>query len=733
LVSRPNAADEYCNEVCQTLVHGKQSITALIMNSHDFQGWLQTNCESCESELVVTSLSTGTKKHRFDTTQKPTALAVLQHEGRIKTAMQISAIRRGSSEALCADYFLLYISGTLGIRRCLMLSMLAEAGDEGMLPVRKSDKEMPDPSDVAFTLDTFVRHVQYLFLEGNCVKHGYVKHMIKRLCRPIVFTVKGHALQCGSPTGPSTEDIEFCMDHMKCWARMSIATARAEFPEFTLLSAMRVFKLNGKDVCEQSGRDPDAVVGYSECDTEQLLGVLASAFDNIDFDELVMEFPKIQNIAQNLKRTNRNLTDAEAWRTACLRVETSQAKQSSANTKALVMRRIAWCIGTGNIERAFSVVQAHFSSARRGCMTRQREQDILTLTYDYDPSEEDEIIALAIGLWNQFYFNVRKPPTLQRLDAGIARGAKVLPRDPKTLPAFVAKRRSDVASAVSQRALTIVSKERVHELTEGVWDGRMAKEELHMQNKRAMRLVENIANGLRPSNDVDLGGMTPEQITRIYRLNEERLQKDRDKVVTLKSLCFAIRLPTILHGKSVMMASNIAMDDQLTRVSSKLSLRTIKCVWDVDMFIMTTLDDVKESVKLWLFLAGGCLVQREYVMSEGLTGTGLVYNAAVHTPCKEIWASASWVLKHPVLFGLLDRALSRPGSRWKWFIGSNVEFVTRGIRTPKQLTGLVTGAEKKGFPANFHNAVTTEAFIANVCSISTASQTALSSGVGRNL
>ena len=68
--------------------------------------------------------------------------------------------------------------------------------------------------------------------------------------------------------------------------------------------------------------------------------------------------------------------------------------------------------------------QAAFSNARRGRMSRQREQDIITMCYDYNPAEADQVIALAQELWEVFYNDVAEVQCRKRLDAGVPKGKK---------------------------------------------------------------------------------------------------------------------------------------------------------------------------------------------------------------------------------------------------------------------------------------------------------------------
>ena len=142
LTSRPWQADPVTADVVQTLIFGKHSLTMLLQNSPDLTRWLESNLKRAPTAVKATALASGIRKHRFDSSQMPMARAVLRHEANIMTAVQIAAARKGETAALCAEYFLLYISGKEGMQRLLLLAMLTDAGDESAMVLRAQDKEV---------------------------------------------------------------------------------------------------------------------------------------------------------------------------------------------------------------------------------------------------------------------------------------------------------------------------------------------------------------------------------------------------------------------------------------------------------------------------------------------------------------------------------------------------------------------------------------------------------------
>ena len=421
MTSRPWQADSVTQDVVNTLIFSRDSLTMLLQNSPDMQRWLQSNLKRCSSVVKMEALASGIRKHRFDSTQLPLARAVLRHEAMVMTAVHIASARRGEHAAACAKYFLLYCSGKEGMRRLLVLAMLADAGDESAMIVRAHDKQHTDPADTAFWIASYIRRVQTLFLEDGCLQTGYTKVMLDRLKDPLVYTVMGTVLQCGQRGGPDDDDINWCLDRLKCWCRMAISTAKAEFPDFTVMYAMSVFKLDTKDVADL--HTADSVVSAGSADVDDKLQTLAYVFV-LDGDVFAAQFFDVRDIAQAI-RFGTAVCDKEAWRTATTKCMATRGRSKHPVDALVVVLQawIGWNPGTSDIERVFSLHQSIFASSRRGRMSRQREQDVMTLTSDFEPSEADNMIKLASELWKQFYWNVRKerPTTSLRIDKGIKR------------------------------------------------------------------------------------------------------------------------------------------------------------------------------------------------------------------------------------------------------------------------------------------------------------------------
>ena len=158
----------------------------LFSNSPALQGYMQSNIDKFAGGGGVRpeGLASGIRKHRYDSTQMPLARQVMRHQATVATAIQLAQAFKGERVALCSEYYLLYVSGQEGIRRLLILAMLADAGDEASLLVRSQDESQSDPANTAFCVASFVRRVQALFLEGACFRAGFTQIMVDTLKIP---------------------------------------------------------------------------------------------------------------------------------------------------------------------------------------------------------------------------------------------------------------------------------------------------------------------------------------------------------------------------------------------------------------------------------------------------------------------------------------------------------------------------------------------------------------------
>ena len=729
LTSRPWAADEHMSEVVETLILGSHSLTMLLQNSPDFRSWLESNLKTAENDMVVRSdgVASGIRKHRFDSTQMPLAKAVLRHRASIMTALQIARVRKGDHPATCANYYLLFISGSEGIKRLLLLAMLADAGDESAMVLRAADKTHSDPADTAFMIESYVRRIQTLFLEGSCLRTGYTQVMMESLKKPIVYVVRGAMLQCGDSAGASRQQVTWCLEKMQCWARLAIATARAEFPEYTVLHAMSVFHLRSPDLAGNGNDHARAFGGGSAPqagdNVTEMFKTLATAFE-VSEERLVEQYFAVKPLAETTLVAN-SCSQREAWRSAVLRCtgvnKSTRHKVKVSELEKVVQAWLGWETGTGVIERAFSTHQQHFCSSRRGKMNRQREQDIITLTADYRENEADEIVEMATEIWKTNYRNVRRNLNAilgnKRADFGRKHKRRNDNNNKPSLSRFITKRRRAVSAHVGSTDTNVLGEQDLQAMTAHAWTPDMAKEEAHMKGKRAYRFMQMLAAGGRAPRGSLPAGYSKKQLVDIYQANEARLAADRTKKGESKRSAFTPVARRSLTGKAVMwIPGDLAVSTSVQTVADKLRIRTATTIDKADIVCVRDFGgrELTPFLKLQLYLNGGSLAQLEYITTLGKQGACITLQAAVRAHPLQVWLSTRFAERNPQKQAAIEAAIMSAGSKWTWFVGNNVEFLRKAAGAKKKLVGVVTNDEFNAFPRGLATVMTLDGFLGHI-------------------
>ena len=78
--------------------------------------------------------------------------------------------------------------------------------------------------------------------------------------------------------------------------------------------------------------------------------------------------------------------------------------------------------------------------------------------------------------------------------------------------------------------------------------------------------------------------------------------------------------------------------------------------------------------------------------------------------------SASFAIDNPRVLECLTDTMDCEGSKWKWFVGSNTEFLLRALKVTS-LCGVVTVNEFAAFPKGFANALTLGQFLHKIIAI----------------
>ena len=149
---------------------------------------------------------------------------------------------------------------------------------------------------------------------------------------------------------------------------------------------------------------------------------------------------------------------------------------------------------------------------------------------------------------------------------------------------------------------------------------------------------------------------------------------------------------------------------------AELRLKTTTSIANADMVCAADFQHFNSLTKWYIYLNGGALVQAECIDSRGKPGACIALAPAVNTRAREVWVSASFAVNNPEVVRILEDAMGTDQSKWKWFRGSNHEFLARAMHA-KHLVGIVTDAEFEAFPRGFVNVKTVRAFLIHICEV----------------
>jgi hypothetical protein len=100
-----------------------------------------------------------------------------------------------------------------------------------------------------------------------------------------------------------------------------------------------------------------------------------------------------------------------------------------------------------------------------------------------------------------------------------------------------------------------------------------------------------------------------------------------------------------------------------------------------DLVVVDDLQSVRTATKWEVYLHGGAIANVDYIKSTGAGGACISFKAAVRSRPLQVWVSAAFALRFPNEHRILEDAIGSAGSKWTSFAGSNVELVTRALRS----------------------------------------------------
>ena len=207
-------------------------------------------------------------------------------------------------------------------------------------------------------------------------------------------------MQLGEPTGVTANIVAECLGHMKCWVRLALGVAKAEFPDFAVLNAFSCLRLPTSNQGARAAPNHDTLSHLIEskegANTESKLHALADLFE-LPRDEVVAQVMDVKSLAAAIKENGEATGDKQAYDLAIAKYSRRHNRElhPTASAVEVLIRWFGWVIVSSGVEQCFTHLQRVFSAGQRGSLSRQREQDILTLLSDVEAGEEEELITIA--------------------------------------------------------------------------------------------------------------------------------------------------------------------------------------------------------------------------------------------------------------------------------------------------------------------------------------------------
>ena len=181
VLKRPWDADAYCREVYRMFVSGKKCMTQTIQNSDQFKqtfaelirdcGDLAAKVGNYREDSAEFRASLRCAKHRVESLCEPLRRVVVYWEAYLSVVIAVARERRSQPEGKRAMEFLAWVDE----EALVQLAMMADAAEQLVCLLRFFDADGFDPSSMAAEVALFVSRVDFLFVQGQCIDHGYRK------------------------------------------------------------------------------------------------------------------------------------------------------------------------------------------------------------------------------------------------------------------------------------------------------------------------------------------------------------------------------------------------------------------------------------------------------------------------------------------------------------------------------------------------------------------------------
>ena len=684
ITERTFCRDPQLARLANTLLFDKDSVAKLLRFSEQFADLFAQEVDhqtrrghaaSMRSKLANLSFA----KQRFDSTAKPLGRCVMNFDALLSTCRIIRGTReRGSAASITCAKFLNLIIGQPEM--ILLMGMMADASDECLVLTRFFDKDMFELERAPEQIADFKDRLQALFgHRRGALETGYTRVAVEHLrAQRMLDDASGKFHSIG---GLGDRELErfytTCFDKMRAWCSLVDEVLSTEFPDFELLAAFAVFRLEPSP--EQS-RGRVAVHSPVSAWGIRCLERLAAAF-NIDRNRLVEQFQDHRRLAQREKDKQPQEPASSAWQKAVRRTRGRRGWQ--VDSLLPILQRFLVAPGsTSGIEHAFSAAKRALGEHWHGGPRAEERRVALLLKTQAMPDIENSILQSARLVWAQCCGPTRRPlkPSLGfHTSAWLKRKASVSVAEcdrPTTEAAWLKKRRTEVANLVQSQTTGL----RLACPARRAWTEQHEEE---AQRQRQVRLQRACASVQEGTADLASAGVTQDDQRR-YVQKEQQRQHELALRWRRQRAQQAMPETMSLWGKKVFIdasARDGATVDRWRQMRQDHGCEEVQDRCIATVFVVINPAQPGDRNKVAAAMVGGLLCSPEHVFVHSATGGAgnvLRLKRALYLP-RYILVSAETSHKHKPMVDFMrrvqemavktarDRGVASEMPRWRWF------------------------------------------------------------------
>jgi hypothetical protein len=652
LTSRGWACDDELKGVMDMVLENK-SLIQRIQHSEVFSHLFNDNIRALEDHPVdgkrIKDLKS--KKHRFESHQRPFGRAVLFFVPLVQTASQIMRGRYGKQEAKDAERFL----RDMTVEKALLLAAMADAGDESLALTRWLDQEKFDIAALSEECSAYLARISALFVDGLCWTTGYSAFMLRTLKENLVVQVDGSAKNLGSPGGVPRELLSRIEGRMTAWVKISHKIMEAEFPSFEAVQAFKVFHLAPFKKDRKSLGRLHVSDGHLES-----LARLGQLLD-VDVEKLRDDYTRFLPLAL-AEVSNRDVSNFEAWQSALTKPRRNRDKDNAgAALRQVMIRYGAWGFSTSGVERTFSDAQRLAGLNRADMSDSLTADEILLVNSTLTAAEMTQVLVDAQAQWAVVYGDARQGRFNSRLTSG-----KPPPLKQNSEAAFTKGRRAAVQEQANSRVA--VQSEDI-QVPVACLTAKPEKEIVFQSAKLQASRLAALEGGALLADEVG-----PQMHDELLTLQINRAGNDlKREAASANHSLKPTRVSFELNGLRVFLAARLEERDVLERHCRQERARVVADKAAANVFVVP--DVSAPSLRtLWCCILGGHTVaDSRYLLSTGKKGSSVIYKKSLSVK-RVAFISDEFLTSNPGVAEIIVTKAGDAGGKWK-LVASQAEFL----------------------------------------------------------